>query len=372
MNKDGFEKLRIAILTFHTANNYGAVLQAYALQEYLSQEYGNTRILDYHNKDIDRSYAKPSIFALIHNPKKTVFKLFQSILFKGKNDRIDQFRKEYLKLTKRYEFDNIVQANEEADAFITGSDQVWNYMIIGKDTTFFLDFALKEKLTCSYAASIGVKEIPGTFVDLYRNALSHIKTISVRETAGVQTLEKIGIEDVEVMPDPTLLLSKERWEQFSVTPSIKGKYILVYKITTSDKMIYFAKELSRITKLPVIYIPNDLKSGIIGSLRIDVGPREWLGYIRNAEYVVTNSFHGTVFSILFGVKFFSEVSQKVNPSTSRILTLLSLFGFENRTIDCFAVEILDKELPISHVAEVCLKQQKRARQFFDKVLLGEG
>ena len=371
MDKDDFEYKKLAIITFHAAYNYGAVLQAYALQEYLSREYGDTRIVDYHNKDIDKSYAKPSLSDIIRNPKKSLFKLFQSILYKKKNARIVQFRKDFLKLTKRYDLNNIVDANNEADVFVTGSDQVWNYMIIGKDTTFFLDFVEKEKLTCSYAASIGVKEIPEAYVEEYKKALSHVKKISVRETAGVQTLRNIGIEEVEVMPDPTLLLSKELWEQLSVKPDIKRKYILVYKITTSDKMIDFAKELSCATKLPLIYIPNDLKSGVIGSLKLDVGPREWLGYIRNAEYVVTNSFHGTVFSILFGVKFFSEVSKKVNPSTSRLLTLLSMFNFEDRIIDRFDADMLDKDLPISHISGICLEQQKHAHQFFDHVLSGE-
>ena len=93
MDKDDFEYKKLAIITFHAAYNYGAVLQAYALQEYLSREYGDTRIVDYHNKEIDKSYAKPSLSDIIRNPKKSFFKLFQSILYKKKNARMGEWLK---------------------------------------------------------------------------------------------------------------------------------------------------------------------------------------------------------------------------------------------------------------------------------------
>lgn len=362
---------KIAILTFHSAYNYGAVLQAYALQEYCNKNLGDTQILDYHNSDIDKSYSKPCFKDLVHNPKRFFFRWIQSTLFKKKNLCIDHFRKEYLRLTRRYNLNNIKMANCESDIFITGSDQVWNHLIIGRDTTFFLDFTEPQKKTCSYAASIGVDNIPEEFAWLYKNAITHIQTISVREKTGVQALASIGVNDVEVMPDPTLLLAKEQWESLAVNPNVKGKYILVYKITKADKLLKFAKMLSKRTGLPVIYIPNDLKSGIIGKLKLNVGPMEWLGYIKNAEYVVTNSFHGSVFSILFGRKFFSEVSEKVNPSTSRLLNLLSLFGLEDRIISRFTDDMAEKELPNAIIKDVCIEQQKRVLKFFQKTIYGE-
>ena len=363
---------KTCILTFHSAYNFGAVMQAYALQEYITQHFGEARILDYHNTSLDKSYARPKFTDLFHNPKQTIFRFIQSRLYSGKNKRIDQFRGEYLKLTKRYDANNIQDANDEADVFITGSDQVWNHMIIGKDTNFFLDFVDAGKRTCSYAASIGVKQIPDAYSELYKNALGHVQKISVRETAGIQTLADIGVDSADVMPDPTLLLPAAQWDTLAVAPNTGGKYILVYKITTADKLITFARDLAKKTGLPIIYIPNDLKSGIVGSLKLDVGPKEWLGYIDNAEYVVTNSFHGTVFSILLGTKFFSEVSGKVNPSTSRLMSLLALFGLEDRIIERYTNEMLGKELPKDHIADTCKDQQNRAYKFLEEVYIGEG
>lgn len=362
--------MKTCIVTFHSAYNYGAVLQAYALQEYLNINFDETKILDYHNRDIDKSYARPEFHDLIHNPKRTVFRWMQSILYKGKNKRIDQFRKDFLKLTKRYDQENIKEANNEADVFIVGSDQVWNHLIIDNDTSYFLDFADKSKKTCSFAASIGVNKIPEEYAELYKNAIKNIGKISVREPAGIKALEEIGVMGAELNPDPTMLLSKEQWQKLIVAPTIKKKYILVYKITKADILIKFAKKLSKQTGLPIIYIPNDLKSGSVGSLKLDVGPREWLGYIDHAEYVVTNSFHGTMFSILFEKKFFSEVSKRVNPSTSRLLNLLSLFGLEERMIDRFEEGLLEKELPYEHIEHVCSVQQQRALKFFEAVYNG--
>ena len=116
-----------------------------------------------------------------------------------------------------------------------------------------------------------------------------------------------------------------------------------------------------------MYIPNDLKSGSIGKLKTNVGPEEWLGYIKNAEYVVTNSFHGTVFSILFNKKFFSEVSAKVNPSTSRLKSLLRMFDLENRTIEQFTEETMKEELDSTAIDSVLTVQRKQAHTFFEKV-----
>lgn len=363
---------RAAIVTFQSAYNYGAVLQAYALQEYLNENFCDTCVLNYHCAMIDKTYARPSVSDFARNPKKSVFLLLQSVLYRKKNAKIDQFRHEHLKLTKRYYLSNIQDANSEAQVFITGSDQVWNRSLIGDDTTFFLDFVTPEKRTCSYAASIGLSSIPDEFVEQYKKAISHVQKVSVRETEGLQTLRDIGISCAEVMPDPTLLLPKDRWESLLIKPKSKGKYILVYKITRADRLLAFAKDLSKKTGLPIIYVPNNLESGVVGKTKLDVGPTEWLGYIYNAEYVVTNSFHGTVFSILFGKKFFLEVSRKVNWAPGRLLTLLSLFGLEDRTMDRFADRMLEEQLPLDHIEKICAEQRNRVHDYFEEVFIKEG
>lgn len=361
--------MRACIITFQSANNYGAVLQAYALQKYLNETYADTRIVDYHNSSIDKSYMQPRLVDFFHSPKNAIFRTMQAVLFKGKNAKIDMFRKKYLPLTKRYEANTISSALEEGDVFITGSDQVWNYLIVEQDKTYYLDFA-KEKRTCSYAASFGVDMIPTEYQQFYRQQLCNIEYLSVREEKGAELVRELSNQNVAVMPDPTLLIKREIWEDICITPDIKMPYILVYKITKADHLLQFAKNLSKKTGLPIIYIPNDLKSGTIGSLKLDIGPQEFLGYIRNAEYIVTNSFHGTVFSIIFGRKFFSEMSKRVNPSTSRLHSLLTMFGLEDRTFEKYSESMLDKELPMDDISRKLDFQRREANLFFDKVFNG--
>ncbi len=358
--------MKACITTFQSAYNYGAILQAYALQECLNENFAETSILDYHNKEIDASYQNPHLKDYIHNPKNAIFKTVQGILYKGKKRKIDDFRNRYLKLTKRYDAVNISDAKNEADIFVTGSDQVWNYLIVDRDGTYYLDFA-DEKRTCSYAASFGVASIPTEYQGFYKENLNNIDYVSVRESAGAEIVKDMTGRDAKVMPDPTLLVNREVWNRLSITPDIKGKYILVYKITKADKLLKFSKKLSERTGLPIVYIPNDLKSGSIGKLKTNVGPEEWLGYIKNAEYVVTNSFHGTVFSILFNKKFFSEVSSKVNPSTSRLNSLLKMFGLERRTIEQFTENLLTEEIDSEAVNRVLISQKNKAHEFFKEV-----
>ena len=358
--------MQACIITFQSAYNYGAVLQAFALQEYLNGNFAETRILDYHNNEIDASYRSPGLIDFVYKPKNAIFKSIQSFLYKGKKKKINQFRNQYFRSTKRYDAVNIKDASNEADVFITGSDQVWNYLIVDRDGTYYLDF-VKNRRTCSYAASFGVASIPQEYREFYRKNLNNIDSISVREGSGAEIVKNVTGREAKVMPDPTLLVNQETWNRLCATPNDTGKYILVYKITKADKLLSFSKKLSKKTGLPIVYIPNDLKSGSIGKLKTNVGPEEWLGYIKNAEYVVTNSFHGTVFSILFNKKFFSEVSSKVNPSTSRLKSLLEMFGLEERTLECYTDKMLDKELDKAEINKVLEAQRERAYDFFQQV-----
>lgn len=355
--------MKACIVTFQSAYNYGAVLQAYALQGYLNANFASAVILDYHNSAIDDSYKAPCLADYFRRPKNAIFKGFQTIVYCGKRKKIDEFRNSRLSMTKYYDSHSISDAYDEADVFIVGSDQVWNYLIVGRDSTFYLDFA-KDKPKCSYAASFGVSKIPEEFNLFYQDNLKRIDYVSVREEAGAQIVEEFAGKPVCVMPDPTLLLAREEWEKLTISPKTKGKYILVYKITKADQLLLFAKKISRITGLPIVFIPNDLKDGMVGQLKTNVGPCEWLGYIHDAEYVITNSFHGTVFSILFSKKFFAEVSDRVNPSTSRLNSLLKMFGFENRTIASFTQSMLEIEIDMESVDAVLRVQSGKTCAFF--------
>lgn len=362
--------MKTYIITFQSAKNYGAVLQAYALQKYIGERFGETEVIDYHNPKIDESYSFPNLREIIKYPKRSIFRLMQSFLYRGKNKKINEFVENYMKLTPACDNKSIKEVTADGDVFITGSDQVWNYMITENDENYFLSF-VKDKITCSYAASFGISEIPQKHINYYKKALKSIKHVSVREVQGVEILSNLGFDKARVLCDPTLLLERGSWDGMCKCVKEKNKYILVYKITAADKLLDFARDLSKKTRLPIIYIPNDLKAGSVGSLKLNVGVDEWLGYIKNAEYIITNSFHGTVFSIVFGNKFFSEVSQKVNPSTSRLISLLKMFRMEERIISEYRDELLYKELDMQEIENILNEQRQLTSDFFERVFVEE-
>lgn len=346
--------MRIAILTFHCANNFGAILQAYALQRFLGHNFGQTFILDYHNERIDKSYQYPCLSDYIKNAKASVSRLFHTFLLKKRYAKMECFRQTFFNLSKRYDSNSVKDASNEADAFVVGSDQVWNPLIIGNDWTYFLDFVDDKRIKCSYSASIGLDSIPSEYQDIFKRCLSKFNALSVRESSAVSALNALGFDSVCKLPDPITLISKDKWEELikDYPRKTQSGYIFLYKITKSDKLIPFAKMLSQKTGLPIIYLPNDLKNGLVGSLKIDIGPQEWLSYIKHADYVVTNSFHGTLFSIVFGTKFFAEISSKVNPTMSRLSNLLEDYGLVERRIDLFSDKTLDVPLQTDRIEAI--------------------
>lgn len=363
--------MKIAILTFHNANNYGALLQAYALQTFLDQNFGQAFLLDYHNDRIDKSYRFPCFSDYFKKTKASISRLIHTFLLRKRYAKMECFRQNFFKLSRRYDRNSIKDASNETDTFVVGSDQVWNPLIIGDDWTYFFDFADDTKIKCSYSASIGLNQIPSDYQDLFKRSLKRFKALSVRESSAVSALNDLGFESVCKLPDPVTLISKNDWEKFieDYPRKIQNGYIFLYKITRSDKLISFAKMLSRKTGLPIIYLPNDLKDGFVGSLKINVGPQEWLSYIKHADYVVTNSFHGTLFSIIFGTKFFAEISSKVNPTMSRLSNLLEDYGLVERRIDLFSDKMLDVPLQTDRIEAI--KSQAALASFnYFKVFFG--
>ncbi len=360
--------MRTIIVTFHNAYNFGAVLQSYALQSFIEKHFGSVEVLDYQNERILNSYKAPALAAWVKHPLSAGLKAIQTVLFKNKYAKIESFIRHRIKLTETsYTRSNVSEASSDGDVFITGSDQVWNEMLTGRDSSYLLDFC-GDKTRVSYAASFGVSSIPETSKKKYKDSLSKMDFLSVREEQGAKIIKELIDKDATVLVDPTLLMSRDFWEQTSISPNVDYNYILVYKITKEENLFTFARQLSKQTGLPILFIPNNAKKLFGDKTLFSVGPEEWLGYINKASYVVTNSFHGTVFSIMFGKKFFVDLSSK-NIASSRQATLLKLFGLEERIIANYSPDILDKEIDYSLVQEILTKQQKKSFEFLQQIYI---
>lgn len=323
----------IAIVTFHRACNYGAFLQAYALQETLNQYEGiNAYIFDYRSETIERCY-KPSFY--LHRkgnlPKRLCKFLAECGSIKKRNNIFASSREKFYRYkVKDISRQNIARASEAYDAFIVGSDQVWNRDIVKDDNAFFLDFVKPPALKFSYAASIGKQSLSETEMHDLLEMVSDYKSISVRESDVVPLLEQYKqLPPICSSMDPVFLFDAERWRRFSIYYERKP-YVLFVMMSQSANAIpamRFAKELAGKAGLDVVYLSDSerwYKFRDLNHFGVAT-PEEFVGLIDHAEYVVTNSFHASAFSILLHKNFFVETEVL---RSNRILNLLEIAGLQ--------------------------------------------
>ena len=211
--------MRIGIITFHRAINYGAVLQTYALQKFLNVSNYDAEVIDYRCEHMENFYKTftikdKSVKQIIRgmlNFKNTYKKKREFYRFLDQNVRIS---------TEVYDKFNIDKANLRYDKFITGSDQVFNFACTDFDKTYFLQFVKNCDNKLSYAASFGMKEIPDSYVNDYKSLLSTFSELSIRENAGQQIVKKLTGKDSELSVDPVFLLTAEEWEKLAKKPKL--------------------------------------------------------------------------------------------------------------------------------------------------------
>lgn len=312
-------KPKIGILTFHETNNYGSWLQTYALFRFLKGEKYKVEIIDYKCKNIiERELITRQNLKKIYN-KYFIKSNFFKILMKQIGLKI--YSNLFFKLSKKkYNCDNIKLSNDKYDIFLIGSDLVWNNKIIGNDFTYLLDFAKKGKGKISYAASIGCSEIPDFWEKTLLDTLLNFNNISVREISLQKKLEKLLNRKIEVVSDPTMLLTKKEWYKFIKKRKIKDQYILIYFIDEKKELLKIAKKYAR-KKGYKIFIVAEGESNKEVNYIIPPSIHEFLTLIYYAEKIFTASYHGILFSLYFE-KQFSYCNREPN---ERMYTLAEKF-----------------------------------------------
>lgn len=322
---------KIGIVTFHRALNYGAVLQSYALQRTIASAGADCEIVDYICPKITLDYKPFRIYkdAILKSALKSVI-MFNRRL-KRKNAFKSFFDNYLVKSPKQYTPEDLPSLKDDYDLFVAGSDQVWSPGCVGFDAAYFLTFANDEQ-KYSYAASFAVKELPASLIEEYKKRLSGFQGFSVREANGEKLVEELVGKKATTHLDPTLLITAEEWSKIAVE-KLNKPYILVFTANPQVSLMDFAVKLSKEKKLPIYYIsdaPHIKKNGInyITSPSVE----EFVGYFKNAQYVVTNSFHGTAFSVIFNRNLFVEFKNKCGRNI-RSEGLLKLLGIEREIID---------------------------------------
>ncbi len=305
---------RIGILTFHRADNSGAVLQAYALQRTLENEFSaDAEIIDYRCDKIEQTRGIRRGNGL----KESVKNIFKAVYYLIKRRGFNRFRRESLKVSdKIYNRENIKESLKCYDTFIAGSDQIWNSECSGGDTAYFLDFVQKEKRKISFSASIGNYEYNPLEKNNIAQLIKAMDGVSVREKSAALKLNRLGIEDVSVLPDPVFLLSQEEWKSVMKKRLYKGRYILVYLIQEDVNVLKKAYDYAEKHGLKLINNKKSIEFILHNS------PDEFLSWIYYAECVFTNSFHGTAFSVLFGKPLIADVKLKGGAINERVNELL--------------------------------------------------
>lgn len=326
---------KIGIVTFHRANNYGAMLQAFALSNKIILD-GNrdTEFIDYYNKRIYSGYKV--IHPLGKNPVKCMKQLTKDILYFSSNKKryssFEKFMNSKYRLSQFYNNDgSLKKAKIDYDVLITGSDQVWNPQIVGELSDIYtLNFGKDDMKRISYAASIGDTSVIENNKPDFIKKLSKLDCISVREEDAQKELSKIIDKKIDVVLDPTLLLTKDEWNsELKNCSRCEEKYILAYVVAPDEEYIKIVNDLSEKTGLPVIHfgLKNPGYKNVLKTAYTE-GPLEFVNYIKNAKYVVATSFHATVFSIIFNKKFFIIPHRKTG---ARVTNLLDKFGIKGRT-----------------------------------------
>lgn len=326
--------MKIGIVTFHCSYNYGSVLQAYALQKFLSRYFTEVQVIDYksRNFNIYKLIRKKSLVDV--NLLKSDLKYLKKNMIRKKN--FWSFIHNEIPLSNRsYTYrddlrDDLEQLNLEYDAFICGSDQIWNAVCTGGlDPVFFLHFANKEKKKIAYAPSLAHNNFSHDVEIQLAEYIKALDAVSIREKSGKNILERLGIENVSVVLDPTMLLDADDYLCISNSKFCEKKYIFVYMLENdNESLIYYAKQLSKKNRIPIYYIhkntifPTEFAINYYGC-----SPYDFLSLIKNSTYIVTNSFHATVFSILFKKQF---VTFKTEKSYSRMVDLLDTLLLSNR------------------------------------------
>ena len=330
--------MRIGIITFHRAINYGACLQAYALKQALLDLNVQAEVIDYRSKMMEKSYYSP-----IHTwePIKTNIKNILTWKVQNKRNQVfAPFFNDYISSEKNKIISDpskLSTLNNEFDAFISGSDQVWNLRCSYGDLAYLLDFVDNKKKKYSYAASFGYFKKEDFENETYKRLISDFAFRSVRETTGIEIVTKLldgKCENTAQHIDPTFLLGLEKWKKLLRPIDYGEKYVLVYSLTMPPKMIELAEKISRHygLKLKIITLNNlyTLQS------KYDViiaSPEEFLSYMFSAEYVLTNSFHGTAFSIIFNKKFRILLNRNPQHDNGRLLDLLKVVGINSSIVN---------------------------------------
>ena len=362
--------MNVKVITRHSPSNYGSLLQSIATVKTIEGLGHDCSIIDYQRPDergLKGVLTQVNCKAGFGNPlKKLAYIAIRYPIEKFALVRFDRMRKKYLKMTSRCS-SHVDLKKISADAFITGSDQVWGPMMNGVyDSAYFLQFVGKDSRKLAYAASFGKTKFDESTVVAYKKMLSEYDKIAVREKSAVSLLEEWGLNNcLGQVLDPTLLLDMSQWTNLLIKKNDFDKYkdlkyILVYQIHNDPKLSGYAKRLAKHTGMELLRVNPMLHQALRGGKFIcSPDLSEFLSLVANASCIVTDSFHGTCFSINFGKQFIEILPN--NATGTRNQSILELTVLSDRILcDFNDYSLVDKVIDYSKVNELLEVERRKS------------
>lgn len=371
--------MKTATVTWITYNNYGTLLQAYALQQALRKMGIDNKILydrevliankskisveSLRSKAISRESFFSRLIKLINHPKR-IIKIIQSRIARKEYERpyfesqelCETFKLTELSIFYNLDAANLSRLNEEFDLFIAGSDQVWSVFEKNFNPYYFLDFVSKKKI--AYAPSLGTNIITKSVGEKISRLLADYSHISVRERETAIKLSDLLQREVYWVVDPTLLHSKKFWDELvRDVPWQKKKYLLCYFLENKEWYFVYAKRLAKKLHLEIVLLPN--KWDYISSeyvTKTGVGPKEFVSLIKHSEYVLTDSYHGCIFSLIYERDFQYLLRFSNDDPDSQNIRIQSLFDYLDLNERIISADM--KELPFLKIGNYSMLTSK--------------
>ena len=338
---------KVGLITYY-GENYGGMLQAYALQQYVKNSGYDCKIISneflyIQTKQQRNKHLIGNVKALLKNPFDYMKRRNAIRSYSNENAMKSARFQEFL--TKNIEidyngytcYDQFLQKPPQYDVYLCGSDQIWNPNLYHSTGFYFADFAPENCVAASYASSIGISSVTTEQADFMRPYLNKLDLISTRETDGAKIVEEITGKKARTVIDPTLLLNDEQWSKVSAKPLFDEPYIFCYLFSERDYIEKVKKTVKELTGMKLVCIPYAPREFLSDDEKVfDAGPAEFISLVKNASLVLTDSFHATVFSINLKTPFislcrFSKIDAK--GMNSRLTTILGALDLEDRLLD---------------------------------------
>lgn len=363
--------MKVAVITRHAITNYGSLLQAYATQKAIENLGHSCEIIDYIRNDESYKEHEKTLLKRKPNWYKNLVKRYLYLALRqpesvAAGKKFEKERISLLNLTKLYDSPEMIKHDPpKADIYVTGSDQVWGPIENGEyDSSYLLSFTNARKI--SYAASFGRTETNDSLNEYFKKWLGEYNCISVREDSAVELLSKMGFSAKQVL-DPTLLFDSSFWNKLTSKINDK-KYVLVYQLHNDQKLGEYAKKVAKEKGIPLIRISASFHQIFRpGKFRWCPSVGEFLSYIKNAECMITDSFHGTAFAINFNTQFVEVLPN--NKTGTRNISILKMTGLSNRIANNYDLSVSREWIDFSEANKALEIERKKSIQILNEMLV---